>query len=181
MSVEGAEPGSKVAGTDGSTYNRAGWIRAGSNVFRPSERQKQIRLKLERSQRRWLSRLGEARLIWVFGIVVLVSIQEEKRQEPLLILLSVAIFAIAIFKHYFPTVSLHTTADGGSKPEPDQSEADEVVEGPLGELRATEQRMLETMASLQAGGPALIVMGRKFAKTRHRLLHRKPRRRGHES
>jgi hypothetical protein len=94
---------------------------------------------------------------------------------------AVAIFAIAIFKHYFPTVSLHTTADGGSKPEPDQSEADEVVEGPLGELRATEQRMLQTMASLQAGGPALIVMGRKFAKTRHRLLHRKPRRRGHES
>jgi hypothetical protein len=120
-------------------------------------------------------------LIWLFGVVVLLSMGELVREEPLLIFLPLPIFVVAIYKHYFPTVSLHSEADGGPKPEHDQSEADEVVEGPLGELRATEKRMLETMASLQAGGPALIAMGRKFAKTRHRLLHRKPRRRGHEA
>ena len=134
---------------------------------------------MERSDRRWLKRMGEARLIWLFGVVVLVSIQEVERQQPLIILLPVAIFAIAIYKHYFPTVSLHAESrDAEQEPERDQPDADEVLEGPLGELRATEKRMLETMASLQAGGPALASMAHKFAKTRHRLLHRKPRVRG---
>ena len=145
-------------------------------MFRPSERQKQIRLKMERSDRRWLKRMGEARLIWLFGVVVLVAIQEAERQQPLLILLPVAIFAVAIYKHYFPTESLHTEPrDAKQEPEGDQPEVDEVLEGPLGELRATEKRMLETMASLQAGGPALASMAHKFAKTRRRFLHRKPR------
>ena len=145
-------------------------------MLRPSERQRQIRLKMEWSNRRWLKRMGEARLIWFFGVVVLVAIQEVERQQPLIILLPVAIFAVAIYKHYFPTVSLHSEPrDAKQGLERDQPEADEVVEGPLGELRATEQRMLETMASLQAGGPALASMAHKFAKTRHRLLHRNNR------
>ena len=98
------------------------------------------------------------------------------RNEPLLIFLPLPIFAVAIYKHYFPTVSLHAESrDAEQEPEGDQPDADEVLEGPLGELRATEKRMLETMASLQAGGPALATMAHKFAKTRHRLLHRKAR------
>ena len=98
------------------------------------------------------------------------------RNEPLLIFLPLPIFAVAIYKHYFPTVSLHSEPrDAKQEPEGDQPEADEVLQGPFGELRATEQRMLETMASLQAGGPALVTMAQKFAKTRGRLLHRKPR------
>ena len=145
-------------------------------MFRPSERQKQIRAELDSSWRGAIGWIGESRLIWLFGVIVLLSMNELVRDEPLLIFLPLPIFAVAIYKHYFPTESLHTESrDAEQEPERDQPDADEVPEGPLGELRATEKRMLETMASLQAGGPALASMAHKFAKTRRRLLHRKPR------
>jgi hypothetical protein len=148
-------------------------------MFKPTARQRLIRRETERRQRRFIRLIGEGRLYWAVGLLVMYQASEEIRNYPVLVLVPLAIIAYGIYKKYFPTESLyHGDADSEESPDPgSETQFDapsEELKSALGseadELLQVEGRLLDQLATLGVTGSALADASRKFSSTRSQLL-----------
>jgi hypothetical protein len=148
-------------------------------MFKPTARQRLIRRETERRQRRFIRLIGEGRLYWAVGLLVMYQASEEIRNYPVLVLVPLAIIAYGIYKKYFPTESLyHGDADSEESPDPgSETQFDapsEELKSALGseadELLQVEGRLLDQLATLGVAGSSLIETARRFSLTRSRLV-----------
>src|ERR1044072_4916583 len=129
-------------------------------MFKPTARQR-IRRETERRQRRFIRLIGEGRLYWTGGLLVMYQASEEIRNYPILVLVPLAIIAYGIYKKYFSTESLyHGGSDSDESPDPgSETQFDapsEELKSALGseadELLQVEGRLLDQLATLGVAG-----------------------------
>ena len=86
-------------------------------MFKPTPRQWRIRLEQSARDRRFIRSIGESRLLWIFGFVLLLTTENRARSDPWISLLPIAILFYAGYRKYFPRESLYDDEREPSVPE----------------------------------------------------------------